>query len=328
MSAEEPLSDGTHMTPPTDDDVSASEQNKRTNLGRGLAALFGEESEDYSSLDKVRTSKFVPIEHLHPNKNQPRQTFDPEALAALATSVTASGILQPILVRRHPERPSEFEIVAGERRWRAAQTAKLHEVPVVIRELSDAEALEFALVENVQRQDLSPIEEAEGYNRLIEEFQHTQDALAKTIGKSRSHIANTLRLLNLPEAVRTMVTERKLSAGHARALLGMEDPEALAKKVIARGLNVRQTERLVQRARGGPAAIGDKPVGAPAEPAHRRQKDPDTVALERDLTALLGLKVTIEFEGQGGSLTIHYQTLEQLDDVLHRLNQVPAGGPE
>jgi ParB family chromosome partitioning protein len=313
------------MTPPADDDRSQPEQNKRTNLGRGLAALFGEESEDYSSLDKVRTSKFVPIEHLHPNKHQPRQTFDAEAMGALALSISASGILQPILVRRHPERPSEFEIVAGERRWRAAQMAKLHEVPVVIRDLSDAEALEFALVENVQRQDLSPIEEAEGYHRLIEEFQHTQDALAKTIGKSRSHIANTLRLLNLPLPVREMVNEGKLSAGHARALLGTEDPEALAKKVIARGLNVRQTERLVQGGKGGPAGFVAKSAEAATEPVHHRAKDPDTEALERDLTALLGLKVTIEFEGQGGSLTIHYKTLEQLDDVLHRLNQVPSG---
>ena len=312
------------MTPPADDDRSQPEQNKRTNLGRGLAALFGEESEDYSSLDKVRTSKFVPIEHLHPNKHQPRQIFDAEAMGALALSISASGILQPILVRRHPERPSEFEIVAGERRWRAAQMAKLHEVPVVIRDLSDAEALEFALVENVQRQDLSPIEEAEGYHRLIEEFQHTQDALAKTIGKSRSHIANTLRLLNLPQPVREMVNEGKLSAGHARALLGAEDPEALAKKVIARGLNVRQTEHLVQDGKGRPAGFVAKAADAVTAPTHHHPKDPDTEALERDLTALLGLKVTIEFEGQGGSLTIHYKTLEQLDDVLHRLNQVPG----
>ncbi len=302
---------------PIDEPASPGDPSKRTNLGRGLAALFGEETEDYQSLDKVRAGKSVPIEHIHPNKKQPRQAFDQETLAALAASISASGILQPILVRRHPDRPSEFEIVAGERRWRAAQMAKLHEIPVVIRELSDAQALELALVENVQRQDLSPLEEAEGYHRLIEEYQHTQDALAKVIGKSRSHIANTLRLLNLPDSVRNLLAEEKLSAGHARALLGAEDPESLAKLVVARGLNVRQTEHLVQQSHEGPKAAAH-----PARTA-RAPKDPDTVALERDLTALLGLKVTIDFEGKSGSLTIHYQTLEQLDDVLRRLNQVP-----
>lgn len=307
----------------SDDDTGTADHSKKTNLGRGLAALFGEETEDYVSLDKVRNAKSVPIEHIHPNKSQPRQVFEPEAMEALATSIAASGILQPVLVRRHPDQPSEFQIVAGERRWRAAQMAKLHEIPVVIRELSDAQTLEFALVENVQRQDLSPIEEAEGYSRLIEEFQHTQEALAKVIGKSRSHIANTLRLLQLPEPVRALLMEDKLSAGHARALLGAEDPAALAKQVVAQGLNVRQTERLVQDARDLPAG-GARPAKAPGAPVPG--KDPDTLALERDLTALLGLKVSIEFEGKSGSLTIHYQTLEQLDDVLRRLNQAPGAG--
>ncbi len=307
----------------SDDDTGTADHSKKTNLGRGLAALFGEETEDYVSLDKVRNAKSVPIEHIHPNKSQPRQVFEPGAMEALATSIAASGILQPVLVRRHPDQPSEFQIVAGERRWRAAQMAKLHEIPVVIRELSDAQTLEFALVENVQRQDLSPIEEAEGYSRLIEEFQHTQEVLAKVIGKSRSHIANTLRLLQLPAPVRALLVEDELSAGHARALLGAEDPAALAKQVVARGLNVRQTERLVQDARDLPA--GDaRPAKSPAAPAPG--KDPDTLALERDLTALLGLKVSIKFEGKSGSLTIHYQTLEQLDDVLRRLNQAPGAG--
>ncbi len=302
---------------PIDEPAAPGDPSKRTNLGRGLAALFGEESEDYQSLDKVRSGKSVPIEHLYPNKNQPRQAFDQDSLAALADSISASGILQPVLVRRHPERPSEFEIVAGERRWRAAQMAKLHEIPVLIRDLSDAQALELSLVENVQRQDLSPIEEAAGYHRLIEEYQHTQDALAKVIGKSRSHIANTLRLLKLPEYVRTLLMEGKLSAGHARALLGVEDPESLARLVVARGLNVRQTERLAQEWRDGP---GNKTSQTKTGPA---PKDPDTLGLERDLTALLGLKVTIDFAGKSGSLTIHYRTLEQLDDVLRRLNQAP-----
>ncbi|WP_299615103.1 ParB/RepB/Spo0J family partition protein [Pelagibius sp.] len=306
-------------------DGAPSDHGKRTNLGRGLAALFGEENEDYASLDRVRSSKSVPVEHLHPGRYQPRQVFDEEAVAALAESVKAQGILQPILVRRHPDRQSEFEIVAGERRWRAAQKAKLHEVPVIIRELSDAESLELAIVENVQRQDLTPIEEAEGYKRLLDEFRHTQDDLAKVVGKSRSHIANTMRLLTLPESVKTMVMEGKLSAGHARTLVGHEAPEDLAAEIVSKGLNVRQTERLVQDAKAAPKPA---PAGGGASAAEEIPKDTDTIALERDLTALLGLKVSIKFHGSGGSLTIHYKTLEQLDDVLHRLNQMPPITPK
>ncbi|HEY9537080.1 MAG TPA: ParB/RepB/Spo0J family partition protein [Kiloniellaceae bacterium] len=296
-----------------------SDQGKRTNLGRGLAALFGEENEDYASLDKVRSSKTVPIEHLRPGRFQPRHHFDEAAVDALAESIKAQGILQPILVRRHPDRPNEFEIVAGERRWRAAQRAKLHEVPVVIRDLSDAQSLELAIVENVQRQDLTPLEEAEGYRRLIDDFQHTQEDLARTLGKSRSHIANTLRLLALPEGVKLLLGEGKLTAGHARTLIGCDNAENLADQMINRGLNVRQAERLVQNAKA--ASGGTRKATAPADPD--RPKDTDTLALERDLTALLGLKVSIRFQGNGGSLTIHYKTLEQLDDVLHRLNQMP-----
>jgi ParB family chromosome partitioning protein len=306
------------------DDPSANEQAKRTNLGRGLAALFGEESEDYAALDKVRSAKSVPIEHLHPNRFQPRQSFDEPGLQALADSIEANGILQPILVRRHAERPSEFEIIAGERRWRAAQIARLHEIPVVIRDVSDSQALEAAIVENVQRQDLSPIEEAEGYQRLIEEFEHTQEDLAKAVGKSRSHVANTVRLLHLPDEVKAMIGRGELSAGHGRALLGVEDPVRLATRVVKRGLNVRQTEHLVQQARPGAP-----PREAPAAKPRPREKDADTLALERDLTALLGVKVAIEFDGRGGgALTIHYRTLEQLDDVLRRLNRPPLAVPE
>ncbi len=299
-------------------DGPSSDHAKRTNLGRGLAALFGEEEQDYASLDKVRSTKTVPIEHLRPGRFQPRHHFDEAAVNALAESIKAQGILQPILVRRLADRPNEFEIVAGERRWRAAQVAKLHEVPVLIRDLSDAESLELALVENVQRQDLTPLEEAEGYKRLIDEFQHTQEDLARTLGKSRSHIANTLRLLSLPEGVKLLLDEGKLTAGHARTLIGCDAAEELAQKIISRGLNVRQAEKLVQSAKAPPAGakaakLGDSDKG----------KDTDTLALERDLTALLGLKVSINFQGNGGSLTIHYRTLEQLDDVLHRLNQMP-----
>ncbi len=299
-------------------DGPSSDQAKRTNLGRGLAALFGEDNEDYASLDKVRSTKTVPVEHLRPGRFQPRHHFDEAAVSALAESIKAQGILQPILVRRLPDRPNEFEIVAGERRWRAAQVAKLHEVPVLIRDLSDAESLELAIVENVQRQDLTPLEEAEGYKRLIDEFQHTQEDLARTLGKSRSHIANTLRLLGLPQGVKLLLDEGKLTAGHARTLIGCDAAEALAEKIVSRGLNVRQTEKLVQTSKS--EAAGGK-AKKQAEADHG--KDTDTLALERDLTALLGLKVSINFQGSGGSLTIHYRTLEQLDDVLHRLNQMP-----
>ncbi|MHA1599973.1 MAG: ParB/RepB/Spo0J family partition protein [Alphaproteobacteria bacterium] len=304
----------------------ARDTTKRTNLGRGLAALFGEESDDYASLDKVRTAKPVPIEHLHPNRFQPRQDFAPEALKSLSDSIAANGILQPILVRRHAERASEFEIIAGERRWRAAQMAKIHEIPVVIRDFTDAQALEAAIVENVQRQDLTAIEEAMGYQRLMAEFKHTQEDIAGAVGKSRSHIANTVRLLSLPEAVQAMLGSGEISAGHARALIGAPDPESLARRIAAEGLTVRQAERLA-RGEGEPSSLEGKSARgkgkAPALP-----KDPDTIALERDLTALLGLRVAIEFHGQGGSLTVHYQTLEQLDDVLHRLNQMPPGEPQ
>ncbi len=308
------------------DDAPAGDSGKRTNLGRGLAALFGEESDDYASLDKVRTNKAVPIEHLHPNRFQPRRDFAPEALKSLSDSIAANGILQPILVRRHAERPSEFEIVAGERRWRAAQIAKVHEIPVVIREFTDAQALEAAIVENIQRQDLSAIEEALGYQRLTAEFGHTQEQVARALGKSRSHIANTLRLLSLPDAVQAMLGSGEISAGHARALIGAPDAESLARRIVAEGLTVRQAERLA-RGEGAPSAAVAKPGGS-KEKAPAPPKDPDTIALERDLTALLGLRVTIEFQGQGGSLTVHYQTLEQLDDVLHRLNQMPPGTPQ
>jgi ParB family chromosome partitioning protein len=298
--------------------MTAGEEGGKRTLGRGLSALLGAENEDYASLDRVRLSKMVPIELVHAGPFQPRHNFDDAQLQALSDSIRQNGILQPILVRRHPQTPNAFEIVAGERRWRAAQIAQLHEVPVIIRELGDREALELAIVENVQRQDLSPLEEADGYRRLLEEFGNTQEDLAKHVGKSRSHIANTLRLLNLPDGVKTLLEAGKLSAGHARALLNAGDAAALAAKVVAKGLNVRQTERLVQDERK-PSAKPSSSGAAAAQP-----KDPDTIALERDLSALLGLKVTISFQGQGGSLTIHYQTLEQLDDVLQRLNQTPA----
>ncbi len=288
---------------------------KRPNLGRGLSALLGgEENEDYAKLDRVRSYKTIEIDLLRPSEFQPRQRMDEEHLDDLARSIAEKGILQPILVRRHPDEANVFEIIAGERRWRAAQKAQLHEVPIVIKELDDREALEIALVENLQRQDLSPLEEADGYRRLMEEFSHTQEDLARSISKSRSHVANTMRLLNLPEPVKAMLDTGALSAGHARALLTAAEPAALAEAVVKRGLNVRQTEKLAKSVSG---------VSKPSRAAP--QKDTDTLALERDLSNLLGLDVEIKFQGTGGSLILHYRSLDQLDEVLQRLSHGSHG---
>jgi ParB family chromosome partitioning protein len=296
---------------------------QKTRLGRGLASLIGDRM-DEAGIGAEEDLRRVPLAALKPSRFNPRRNFAEAQLEELAASIRERGLVQPLIVR--PSIGDTYEIVAGERRWRAAQMAKIHEIPVVIREFTDAQALEAAIVENVQRQDLSPIEEAKGYQRLIEEFKHTQEGVAQVLGKSRSHIANTVRLLSLPEAVQALLGSGEISAGHARALIGAADPEALARRVVAEGLTVRQTERLA-RGEGEPAAAGGK-TGRAGEKKPAPPKDPDTVALERDLTALLGLRVTIEFRGQGGSLTVHYQTLEQLDDVLHRLNQMPPGAPQ
>lgn len=288
---------------------------RRRGLGRGLGQLFGEEAQDYAELDKLRASKSVPIDQVYPGRFQPRKNFDEESLAALVDSIRAQGILQPILVRRHPESANAYEIIAGERRWRAAQAAQLHEVPILIKDLPDRDALEVALVENIQRQDLSAVEEAEGYRRLVEEFGHTQEDLAKVVGKSRSHIANLMRLLTLPEPVRKLVEGGQLTAGHARALVGHEDAEVLAKKIVDKGLTVRQTERLVATEKSG------GPTAKPAAPA-----DPNTAALERDLETLLGLRVKVTFDGTRGALTVYYGTLEQLDGLLSRITHGGTGG--
>jgi len=257
----------------------------------------------------------LPIDLITANRFQPRRHFEEADLDELVASIREKGVLQPILVR--PAESAEgggqrYEIVAGERRWRAAQKAGLHEVPAVVREVDDTAALEVALIENVQRRDLSPLEEAGGYKRLIDEFGHTQDVIAAAVGKSRSHIANLLRLLGLPKAVQTMVDGGRLSMGHARALLGADDPEALAKRVVKDGLTVRQAEALA----GESKASG---TGA-AQKRPRKQKDADTRALESDLSQTLGLNVEITYDqGDGGRVTIHYKTLEQLDDLCQRL---------
>lgn len=290
---------------------------KRSQLGRGLSALLGEDSGDYAELDKLRVSRMVPIEFVHPGPYQPRHRVDDEQIQSLAQSIRDKGILQPLLVRRHPEQANAFEIVAGERRWRAAQKAQVHEIPVVVKDFSDSEVLEIALVENLQRQDLSPLEEAEGYGRLLKEFNHSQTNLARAVGKSRSYVANMVRLLGLPDSVKELMDGGALTAGHARALLNAENPDTLARQVVRQGLNVRQTEKLAQ----------SKGVRTRAR-RHVAEKDADTLSLERDLTNLLGLKVEIKFRGGGGALIIHYGSLDQLDDILHRLSHEPHGaGP-
>jgi len=274
---------------------------RRQPLGRGLAALFGEGAARPGDGGAVRE---VAIELIRPGAFQPRRRFDEGELEALAQSMREKGVLQPLLLRPVEEEDAAFELIAGERRWRAAQRAGLHRVPVLVRVLGDAEAMEVALIENLQREDLSALEEAEAYRRLMQEFGRTQASLADAVGKSRSHIANTLRLLGLPEAVRRRLEEGALSAGHARALLAAVDPTALAAEIIRRGLNVRMTERLVQHRTGR------------RQPSARQVRDADTAALERDLSSALGLRVTIAAKPRGGALTLHYRDLDQLDRLL------------
>ena len=287
--------------------MTLADETKKRGLGRGLSVLLGDKTDEYASLDRVRLTKSVPIEFLHPGAAQPRRHFNDDAIAALVDSVREKGVLQPLLVRRHPAKTNAYEIVAGERRWRAAQKAGLTEVPVVIKELADREALELALIENIQREDLTAIEEAAGYQRLMDEFGHSQEDLSHVIGKSRSHIANLLRLLTLPESVQHMVDDGRLSASHARALVSTEEPAVWAELVVARGLNVRQIEQMVKKSSAEPA----KKVASAV-------RDPNILALESDLSQLLGLKVSIKTKGESGKIDIAYETLEQLDDVLHR----------
>jgi ParB family chromosome partitioning protein len=282
---------------------------KKPHLGRGLSALLGNE-ETTADLGPQRS---MAIDLLHPGRYQPRGRFAPEELQALAQSVKENGILQPILVRPHDKLGGHFEIVAGERRWRAAQLAQLHEVPIILRSLDDRSTLEIALIENVQREDLTPLEEAEGYARLMSEFSYTQETLAERIGKSRPAIANLLRLRALPEAVRNLISEGKLSVGHARALITAADPIALANEIVAKDLNVRQAEALAKKQK--PETAKKKGTATAGS-----EKDADTRALERDLSLKLGLKVEVQFDGKGGRLVLHYASLDQLDGVIEKLN--------
>ena len=292
----------------------------RRGLGRGLSALLGEQAAEVA-VDEVAAAAFspqggnnlVPIELLHANPDQPRKTFDETELEELAQSIRARGVIQPLLARPSPGRPGEFEIVAGERRWRAAQRAGLRELPAVIRALDDSEVLQIAIVENVQRADLNPVEEALAYRALIDQYGHTQDEVAEAVGKSRSHVANTMRLLGLPGEVQDHVLQGRLTAGHARALATSADPAGLAQRVIEGGLNVRDTEALARKAAGGEGR-------ARAAPAPQG-KDADTLALENDLAEMLGLEVEIVDRGGAGEVKVRYASLEQLDEICRRLSK-------
>ncbi len=287
----------------------------RSRLGRGLAALIGDVGEEGAAVERARGQRRVPIEFLRPNPRNPRKAFDEQELEDLAGSIREKGIIQPILVRTLAGLADVYEIIAGERRWRAAQRAGLHEVPVLLVEAGDREALELAIIENVQRTDLNPLEEAMGYEQLIAEFDYAQADLGRIIGKSRSHVANTLRLLKLPESVKGMVLKGELTAGHARALLTMPDPESAARRIVEHGLNVRDVERMAQESHAEAAAPAAKAK------ATRAEKDPDTRALEKALEDVLGMSVAIQHGVRGGELRIRYKTLEQLDAVCRRLRE-------
>lgn len=284
---------------------------EKSRLGRGLAALIG----DMAPIEAPRLAENVqagqrrlPVEFLIANRANPRRDFDSDQLDELTSSIREKGVMQPLLVRPTSD-PDQFEIIAGERRWRAAQRAGLHDVPVVVREVDDKEALELAIIENVQRVDLNPLEEAQGYEQLIEQFSYTQQDLAQVIGKSRSHVANTLRLLKLPREVRDMVTNGQLTAGHARTLITAEDPAAVAREIVERGLSVREAEALSQR--------GASKDGVPKKPSAHLERDADLMALEKRLSDAIGLKVAVAAKKDGsGTVQIGYRTLEQLDTVL------------
>jgi len=289
---------------------------RQRGLGRGLSALLGEDAEPASVTPGAPLPsgvQQVPIESLKPNPDQPRKTFTPEQLEELTVSIRDKGVLQPILVRSQPGEDGVWQIIAGERRWRASQAARLTEVPIIVREMDDVEVFEVAIVENVQRSDLNPLEEAEAYRVLMDRYGRTQDQVAGVVGKSRSHVANTMRLLQLPERVLFYVREGKLSAGHARALINTPDPGELADIAYVNGLSVRETEALARRAVDGPKAPGARPAAKGGEGAA------DIVALQQDLADALGLKVQLSDRNGKGELTIRYGSLEQLDDLCRRL---------
>ncbi len=288
----------------------------RSRLGRGLAALIGDVGEETKTLERTRVTRRVPIEFLKPNPRNPRRSFAETELEELATSIRERGIIQPIVVRPLRGTKDSFEIVAGERRWRAAQRAGIHEVPIVPIEVSDDEALQLAIIENVQRTDLNPLEEAMGYERLASEFGHSHEDIARMVGKSRVHVTNTMRLLKLSEPIKAYINAGKLSAGHARMLIGQPNAEQLAEEIVSRGLNVRQVEALARKEGKAQrrAVRGGRTAG-------RAAKDPDTLALEKRVSDALGLTVTVDHKGEGGVLHIAYRDLDQLDEVIRRLER-------
>ncbi len=285
----------------------------RSRLGRGLASLIGDVGAE-SSVERPRGQRKVPTGALRPNARNPRRIFSNTELDELTASLRERGIIQPIVARPVRGVPEAYEIIAGERRWRAAQRAGLHEVPVVIIEASDEEALQLAIIENVQRADLNALEEAEGYRALIRDFSHSQDDVARMVGKSRSHVANTLRLQTLPDRVKEHIQSGRLSAGHARALVGHHDAERLAEEIVARGLNVRQVEEIAREMAGR----AKSPAKARTSSAH---KSADTLAMEKRLSDTLGLVVSIDHRGEGGVVSIRYRNLDQLDDLAQRLQK-------
>lgn len=296
----------------------SEKRTKPRGLGRGLSALMADVSVNEPIQNEAgarRSDMMIPIEKIFPNPDQPRRTFTSEQLDELAASIKEKGVIQPLIVRDRPGHGGEFEIVAGERRWRAAQMAQLHQIPVLVREFSDTEVLEVAIIENIQRADLNAVEEAAGYRQLMEKFGHTQEKLSEVLGKSRSYIANLVRLLNLPEEVQEFVRDGKLSAGHARALITSDDPVSLARRVISGGLSVREAEKLAKSPK-------KETETAPKTPRVKADKDADTRALEGDLSANLGMKVLIDHPAgqESGKLTISYNNLEQLDEVCRRLS--------
>lgn len=296
----------------------SDKKNKPRGLGRGLSALMADVNPEPVSTEKQAhrsTEVLVPIEKVIANPDQPRRQFLQEDLDDLTASIREKGVLQPLIVRPRPG--GQYEIVAGERRWRAAQGAQLHEVPVIIRDYSDVEMMEVAIIENIQRSDLNAMEEAQSYKQLMDKFGHTQEKMAEALGKSRSHIANLVRLLHLPDDVQTLVQERKLSAGHARALITSDNASDLAKKIVKGGLSVRATEALVKKDAAGLQTAQARSAKKPAE------KDADTRALEGDLSAALRMKVSIDHRagGESGTVTISYSTLDELDDLCGRLSR-------
>ena len=295
----------------------ADKTNKNRGLGRGLSALMSDVAPKETSAtgEGARRESSVAIDHLHPNPDQPRRAFDPQALEDLAASIAKKGVIQPLIVRSDPARAGHYEIVAGERRWRASQVAGLHQVPVLVRDFSDSEVLEVAIIENIQRADLNAIDEAAAYRQLMDRFGHTQEQIATGLGKSRSHIANLLRLLTLPESVQGLVSDGRLSAGHARTLVGAADPMALARQIIVKGLSVRQAELLAKKASNKAEESENKSNSKP-------ERDADTIAIEQELAETLKMGVSIKHEAgkESGEITLRYRNLDQLDDLLRLLS--------